>query len=83
MPSTMPVGVTLLMFFPYAFLTFVACFNCYPVIRKNVIQPYYDKTGEKNPEEEDADAEEALFEDKAAEEEAVPVQKKSKPKVIK
>ena len=83
MPSTMPVGVTLLMFFPYAFLTFVACFNCYPVIRKNVIQPYYDKTGEKNPEEEDEDAEEALFEDKAAEEEAVPVQKKSKPKVIK
>ena len=83
LPTTMPVGMTLLMFFPYTFMTFVACFNCYPVIRKHVIQPYYDKTGEKNPEDQDIDPDEVLFEDKAAEEEVVPVQKKSKPKVIK
>lgn len=70
------VGVTLVMFFPFAFLTFVACFNCYPVIRKHVIQPYYDQRGEQNPED-TADGGEALFEDKAAEEEAVPVEKKS------
>ena len=25
-------------------------FNCYPVIRKYVIQPYYDERGERNPE---------------------------------
>lgn len=83
LPSTIALAMTLLMFFPYTFLTFVACFNCYPVIRKYVIQPYYDKTGEKNPEDKDIDPEEVLFEDKAAEEEAMPVQKKSRPKTIK
>lgn len=83
MPTTMPVGLTLMMFFPYTFITFVACFNCYPVIRKNVIQPYYDSTGEQNPEDPNYDPEETLFEDKAAEEEAVPVQKKLRPKTIK
>ena len=77
-------GLTLAMFFPFTFLTFVACFNCYPVIRKNVIQPYYDLRGEKNPENAAYEAAEgeALFEDKAAEEEAVPVEKKHKPKTI-
>lgn len=71
-------GLTLVMFFPFAFLTFTACFNCYPVIRKHVIQPYYDQRGEQNPEDADpAPEEEALFEDKASEEKAVPVEKKS------
>ena len=46
------------------------CFNCYPVIRKHVIQPYYDQRGESNPEfaYKDADPDEKLFEDRAAEE---------------
>ena len=48
----------------------VTCFNCYPVIRKHVIQPYYDQRGESNPEfaYKDADPDEKLFEDRAAEE---------------
>ena len=83
MPSTIPVGLTLAMFFPFTFVTFVACFNCYPVIRKHVIQPYYDKLGEQNPEDAANNTDEALFEDKAAEEEVVPVQKKPKKKTIK
>ncbi len=37
-------------FWPLAFLCFVTAFNCYPVIRKYVIQPYYDQRGEDNPE---------------------------------
>ena len=83
LPSTMPAGLTLAVFFPFTFVTFIACFNCYPVIRKHVIQPYYDKLGEQNPEDATDNEEEALFEDKAAEEEAVPVQKKQRKKTIK
>ena len=77
------IGLTLVMFFPFTFLTFVACFNCYPVIRKHVIQPYYDQRGEENPEDAAVSDEEALFEDKAAEEEAVVPEKKHKRKTIK
>ena len=35
---------------PFAFMCFVTSFNCYPVIRKYVIQPYYDAKGQDNPE---------------------------------
>ena len=78
------IGITLVIFFPFTFLTFVACFNCYPVIRKHVIQPYYDQRGEENPENAGLVAAEgeALFEDKAGEEEAVHVEKKHKKKTI-
>ncbi len=78
------VGIALVMIFPFTFLTFVACFNCYPVIRKNVIQPYYDQRGEVNPEEASLSAAdgEALFEDRAAEEKPVPTEKKTKRKTI-
>ncbi|MBQ8966664.1 DUF624 domain-containing protein [Ruminococcus sp.] len=73
------IGIALVIFFPFTFLTFVACFNCYPVIRKHVIQPYYDQLGEENPENAGlTPAEgEALFEDKAAEETAPPAASKS------
>ena len=57
-------------FWPLSFICFVTCFNCYPVIRKHVIQPYYDQRGESNPEfaYKNADPDEQLFEDRAAEE---------------
>ncbi len=76
----MPYTYFIIPFFPMTFIAFVACFNCYPVIRKHVIQPYYDQRGELNPEDAAAIAApgEALFVDKAAEE--TPVKKAEKAK---
>ncbi len=62
----------------FSFLAFVICYNCYPVIRKYVIQPYYDKRGEKNPEFDylrPMDKEDAIFEDKGGSEAPVKVPK--------
>lgn len=46
-------------------MCFVTAFNCYPVIRKYVIQPYYDSRGEDNPEFDylKTKEDEAVFED--------------------
>lgn len=76
-----PLSFFVIPIFPFTFVTFTACFNCYPVIRKHVIQPYYDKIGEHNPEiaRYEIDPDEAIFEDKAGEE--VPVIPEKKPKV--
>lgn len=72
----LPYSLFILPFWPLSFICFVTCFNCYPVIRKHVIQPYYDQRGEENPEfaYKNASPDEQLFEDKAAEE--TPVQNK-------
>jgi hypothetical protein len=66
----LPYSLFILPFWPLSFICFVTCFNCYPVIRKHVIQPYYDQRGESNPEfaYKNADPDEQLFEDRAAEE---------------
>ncbi|WP_417718156.1 YesL family protein, partial [Ruminococcus sp.] len=45
----LPYSLFILPFWPLSFICFVTCFNCYPVIRKHVIQPYYDQRGESNP----------------------------------
>ena len=76
----MPYTYFLIPFFPMTFITFVACFNCYPVIRKHVIMPYYEQRGELDPETAAAmsDPDEALFVDKAAEETPVKATKKVK-----
>lgn len=58
-------------FWPMSFMCMIICFNCYPIIRKHVIQPYYDQRGEKNPEFAEPDVE-TLFEDRASEEKAPP-----------
>ncbi len=50
---------------------FIISYNCYPVIRKYVIQPYYDSRGEKNPEFDylrPAEDDDAIFEDKGGKE---------------
>ncbi len=44
------IGIILFLFFPFSFIWFVVCFNCYPVVQKYVINPYYEQIGEKNPE---------------------------------
>lgn len=45
-----PYTLFIIPFWPLSFLCFVSAYNCYPVIRKFVIQPYYDAKGEDNPE---------------------------------
>lgn len=79
----LPVTLFIVPFWPFSFLCFVDAFNCYPIIRKFVIQPYYDARGEDNPEFDYLKTEESIFEDKGAEEPAPKSQtKKSKPKTI-
>ena len=43
-------AVILIPIWPLSFICFVDAYTCYPLIRKYVIQPYYDARGEKNPE---------------------------------
>lgn len=81
----MPYTFFIIPFFPLTFIAFIACFNCYPVIRKHVIQPYYDQRGEANPEfaYKTVAPDEALFEDRAEEEAKTAVKKdKRKGKTI-
>lgn len=75
----------LIPFIPAALICFIATFNCYPVIQKYVIDPYYTRLGKVNPERiNDADAveEETLFEDMGGKEKPIVPEKKSKPKRI-
>ncbi|MGN0594762.1 MAG: YesL family protein [Hominimerdicola sp.] len=72
----LPYTLVIIPFWPISFAVMVVCFNCYPIIRKHVIQPYYDQRGEQNPEFAEPDVE-TLFEDKAAEEKAPPKSAKS------
>lgn len=62
----------------FAFYWFTAAFNCYPTIRKYVIQPYYDDKGEDNPEFDylkPIDDNEAIFKDKGGTEAPVVIKK--------
>lgn len=78
--------VLLLPFFPVAFVGFIVCYVCYPVVQKYVINPYYEENGEQNPESPaavNADDEEVLFEDMGGKEKPVVIKKKKgKGKVI-
>lgn len=42
--------ILLAIFIPFTIIGLVVCFNCYPVIRKYVIDPYYEAKGEESPE---------------------------------
>ncbi len=72
-------------FMPLSFVGFVIVFNCYPVIQKYVINPYYAQRGEVNPELMTGVPEgENVFEDQGGKEKPIeaPKQKKGKGKVI-
>lgn len=75
-----PYSFFALPFFPISFLGFLICFNCYPVIREYVIDPYYAQRGEENPEDSCVrlNENEAVFEDKGGQEEPIKVDKKKK-----
>ena len=81
------VMVVLLLFTPIAFVGFLIVFNCYPVIQKYVINPYYAQKGEISPELAYTQTEgENIFEDQGGKEKPIeaPVEpkKKGKKKVI-
>ena len=66
-------------FFPTAYVGFLIVFNCYPVIQKYVINPYYAQRGEVSPEMQFAEtAGENLFEDRGGKE--APVEPSVEPK---
>ena len=81
-----PVFLTLLPFYPAAFMTLVVCFNSYPVIQKYVINPYYTSIGKINPEltgfEEETEDIEKVFEDMGGKEKPIEKRKKGKGKRI-
>lgn len=62
---------------PFAWLMFLTAFNCYPVIQKYIINPYYEAKGMRNPElpDEDEDTGERIFTDRGGSEAPVVVQK--------
>lgn len=69
-------------FFPAAFVGYLVMFVHYPVVQKYVINPYYEETGEKNPEEiEEISEEERVFTDRGGTEQPVKAERK-KGKVI-
>lgn len=73
----------LLAFFPAAFIGYLVLFVHYPVIQKFVINPYYEESGEQNPEAEEAvPEEERVFTDRGGKEEPVKTQKPKKGKII-
>lgn len=60
------IGFLLFFIFVFTFIWFTVCFNCYPIVQKYVINPYYEARGEQNPEleaEPTADDEEVIFKD--------------------
>lgn len=62
---------------PLAWLCFISFFCCYPTIQKVLIIPYYEKTGEKNPEVRDWEGD-AVFEDLGGEENPINIKKDEK-----
>ena len=69
-------------FFPAAFIGYLVMFVHYPVVQKFVINPYYEESGEHNPEEEEEiSEEERVFTDRGGTEQPVHVERK-KGKVI-
>ena len=71
----------LMLFVPATFIVFIICYNCYPVIQKYVINPYYEKTGKVNPESPEA-YEESLFEDMGGKETPIELKKSKKGRTI-
>lgn len=80
-----PIALMVMPFFPFAVSWFIVCFNCYPVIQKYVINPFYDSKGEINPELTDGTdeiEEERVFEDMGGKEKPIEKRKKTKGKRI-
>lgn len=71
-----PYSVFVLPVIPFAWLMFLSAFNCYPVIQKYIINPYYESKGMKNPElPDDDDDEDRIFTDRGGSEPEIVKQK--------
>lgn len=80
-----PYSIFVLPVIPFAWLMFLSAFNCYPVIQKYIINPYYESRGMKNPElpDDDEDDEERIFTDRGGTEPEIIKQKaKGRGKII-
>lgn len=73
--------LTLIPVLPFAWIAFVAVFTCYPTIQKVLINPYYEKSGEKNPELPDDEEEENVFSDQGGDETPIDLRAKEKTSV--
>ena len=74
--------IFLFAFFPAAFIGYIVTFIHYPVVQKYVINPYYEDTGEENPEAEpEIPEDQRVFTDRGGTEKPVK-QEKKKGKVI-
>lgn len=75
--------MALLPFFPAAFIGYLVLFMNYPVIQKYVINPYYEQTGEQNPEEDKpADEDERVFTDRGGTETPIKKEKTKRGKTL-
>ncbi|MBR6762003.1 MAG: hypothetical protein IKM30_08225 [Oscillospiraceae bacterium] len=73
----------LVAFFPAAFIGYLVMFVNYPVIQKYVINPYYEQSGEQNPEEDaPISEEERVFTDRGGTETPIKKEKPKKGKTI-
>lgn len=71
----------LLPFLPASWLGLVVAFQCYPVIQKYIINPYYEQRGEVNPELMQATSEEeTVFEDMGGKEKPIEPSKNKRKK---
>ncbi len=72
--------LAVLPFMPATLIGLMICFNCYPVVQKYVIDPYYEQRGEENPEYayyKAPEGEEAIFTDMGGKEAPVNPTKQS------
>lgn len=64
-----PFSTLFLPVIPIGWLMFLYAFNCYPVIQKYIVNPYYESRGERNPElPEEEEEEEHIFTDRGGSE---------------
>ncbi len=64
-----PYSTLVLPFLPFSWMMFLYAFNCYPVIQKYIVNPYYESRGMRNPElPEETEEEERIFTDRGGSE---------------
>lgn len=75
-----PYSTLFLLFIPFGWLMFLYAFNCYPIIQKYIINPYYESRGERNPElpEKETEEENRIFTDRGGSE--TEIRKRRQPK---
>lgn len=68
-----------------SFIGFIIVFNCYPVIEKHVINPFYEAEGKSNPDYDYLKSEDdnTVFEDRGGKEKPIDLTKGRKGKIIK